>query len=113
MARARVGLVVLILALAGCKMQMAGHKPSEPPMIPVVMLTFFHPWSADLTPEAKTVVDQAAAKIKDTQPSTVAIAGFTYNDADPDANRRLASQRVATVRNALISDGIDPKLFLD
>jgi outer membrane protein OmpA-like peptidoglycan-associated protein len=101
-----VGLIVLALALSGCMHKHSGEQAT-------VMLAFFHPWSADLTPEAKVVVDQAAAKIKDTKPSTVTIAGYTYNDADPEANRRLATQRVAAVRNALISDGIDPKLFLD
>jgi outer membrane protein OmpA-like peptidoglycan-associated protein len=81
--------------------------------MPVVSLIFFHPWSADLTPVAKDIVDQTAAKIKDTKPSTVTIAGYTYHDGPARDDMVLATQRVDTVRKALIADGIDPGLFLD
>jgi outer membrane protein OmpA-like peptidoglycan-associated protein len=102
---------MIALALAGCTM-MKPKVASAPPQMPQTVLLFFHPWSADLTPEAKVIVDQAAAKVKATGPSTVAVAGFTYNDADPEENQRLAKQRVKTVETALVADGVDPKLFL-
>jgi outer membrane protein OmpA-like peptidoglycan-associated protein len=111
MSTVRMGCLVMLLALAGCTM-MKPKQASAPPRMPEMMLVFFHPWSADLTPEAKLVVDQAAAKIKTTGPSTVAVAGYAFNDAKPDENMRLAKQRVQTVQNLLVADGVDPKLLL-
>ncbi|MDB5394964.1 MAG: cell envelope biosis protein OmpA [Rhodospirillales bacterium] len=104
MSTCRMGFVVMVLALAGCTMMKP--RPAQTALI------FFRPWSADLTPEAKVIVDQAAAKVKTTTPSTVAVAGYTYNDASPEENLRLAKQRVKTVETALITDGVDPKLLL-
>jgi outer membrane protein OmpA-like peptidoglycan-associated protein len=82
------------------------------PVRPVVFLLFFHPWSAEVTPVGKTIIDQAAAKIKETGPSTVTIAGYTADVGSPDQDSAVAENRVAAVRDALIADGIDPKLFL-
>jgi len=104
----RTGLMIAVLALAGCN----AMKP-KPPAIPAVYLVFFHAWSADLTPEAKMIVDQAAARVKAAPPSTVAIAGYTFNDGTLDDNMRLARKRVSVVRDAMVADGVDPKLFLD
>jgi outer membrane protein OmpA-like peptidoglycan-associated protein len=111
MSTLRMGFVVAVLALAGCSMMkpMAGKAPASKAQ---TMLVFFHPWSADLPPEAKGIIDQAAAEIKAKHPSTVAVAGYTYNDASPADNLRLATQRVKAVQDALIADGVDPKLFL-
>jgi outer membrane protein OmpA-like peptidoglycan-associated protein len=100
------------LALPGCAMMPMRHKAAAAPRMPDKVVLFFHAWSADLTPDAKVIVDQAAAKIKATGPSTVAVAGYVYNDASPDENRRLSTQRVKAVQDALVADGIDPKLFL-
>jgi outer membrane protein OmpA-like peptidoglycan-associated protein len=88
------------------------HKTAAIPQEPQKIVLFFHAWSSDLTPDAKVIVDQAAAKIKATRPSTVAVAGYVYNDASPDENQRLATKRVKMVQDALVADGIDPKLFL-
>ena len=113
MTTARIGMLMMVLALAGCTMMKP--KSANTPVVsrsPQTMLVFFHPWSADLTPDAKGIVDQAAAAIKATRPSTVAVAGFAYNDASPEENSRLAKQRVKSVQDALAADGVDPKLFL-
>jgi outer membrane protein OmpA-like peptidoglycan-associated protein len=116
---ARLGLAIgALLALAGCTPH-ATKKPATRPAagapvtLPSIALVFFHPWSAELTDKAKVIVDQAAAKIKETRPSTVSLAGYTDNDGTPADNLRLANQRVAAVRAALVADGVDPKLFLD
>jgi len=107
----RMGFVAIVLALAGCTMLNPRHPPTPGQPAQTVLL-FFHPWSADLTPEAKVIVEEAAAKVKKTRPSTVAVAGYTYNDATPEENLRLATQRVKSVENELIADGVDPKLLL-
>ena len=97
----RMGCVVTValamsasLALPGCSMMPMRHKAAAQVQEPQKVVLFFHAWSADLTPDAKVIVDQAAAKIKATGPSTVAVAGYVYNDASPDENLRLAAKRV-------------------
>jgi outer membrane protein OmpA-like peptidoglycan-associated protein len=97
-------------ALAGCAM----NKPAAPAPVPmpVVFIVFFHGSSAELTPAAKTIVDQAAAKIRETAPSTVALAGYTADIGTPDAQKEMAAERIKVVEAALGSDGVDPKLFL-
>jgi outer membrane protein OmpA-like peptidoglycan-associated protein len=108
----RWGLVAVMLVLVGCTMMKPKHANAPAPM-PKTYILFFHPWDNTLTPEAKVIVDQAAGAVKDTQPSTVAVAGYTDNVGSAEDNQRLAEQRVRTVRDALVADGIDPKLFLD
>jgi outer membrane protein OmpA-like peptidoglycan-associated protein len=82
------------------------------PMSPQTYLLFFHQWSPALTPEAKAIVDQASAKAKATQPSTITVAGYTDTVGSAEDNKRLAEGRVKTVQDAMITDGVDPKLFL-
>ena len=108
----RIGLLVAMAILAGCTMMKPKHA-AAPVVMPVKYILFFHPWDNALTPEAKVIVDQASAKVKETHPSTVAVAGYTDNDGSVQDNWKLARQRVKTVREAMVADGIDPKLFLD
>jgi ABC-type glycerol-3-phosphate transport system substrate-binding protein len=108
MTTVRMGLAAaLVLALAGCTMMKAKQAP-----MPQTFLLFFHQWSPALTPEAKAIVDQASAKVKATGPSTVTVAGYTDNDGSTADKKRLAEGRVKTVQNAMVADGVDPKLFL-
>jgi len=99
--------------LAGCTMMKPKHAAVPVAAQNQTYLLFFHPWDNALTPEAKVIVDQASAKVKETGPSTVAVAGYTDNDGSAQDNWKLARQRVKTVRDAMIADGVDPKLFLD
>jgi OmpA-OmpF porin, OOP family len=113
MKTARIGLAVLMLALASCTMM--GHKPKSvatAPQASKTFLLFFHQWSPALTPEAKAIVDQASAQAKASGPSTVTIAGYTDNDGSKADNQHLAEGRVQTVHDAMVADGVDPKLFL-
>jgi OOP family OmpA-OmpF porin len=89
------------------------HAAAPVPMPAKTYILFFHPWDNSLTPEAKVIVDQASAKAKETNPSTIAVAGYTDNDGSAQDNWHLARERVKTVRDAMVADGIDPKLFLD
>jgi outer membrane protein OmpA-like peptidoglycan-associated protein len=111
MTAVRLGLLAAALMLAGCNM-MKPNVASAPVPMPRVYLVFFHQWSSTLTPEAKTIVDEASAKVKDKRPSTVTIAGYTDNVGTPEDNQRLAEQRVQAVKDAMIADGVDPNLFL-
>jgi len=109
----RAGLTIVVLAVAGCTMMKPKTASTPPAPMPVVFLVFFHASSADLTPEARQVVDQAAAKVKVSPPTTVTIAGYTTDIAAEDASMQMARQRVKVVRDALVADGVDSKLFLD
>jgi outer membrane protein OmpA-like peptidoglycan-associated protein len=112
MTTVRIGFLAAILMLAGCTMMKPQHTAASVPMAPQTYLLFFHQWSPTLTPEAKMIVDQASAKAKATQPSTVAVAGYTDTVGSAEDNKRLAEGRVKIVQDAMIADGVDPKLFL-
>jgi OOP family OmpA-OmpF porin len=111
MTTVRMAFVAAILVLAGCTMMKPKHA-AGPAMMPQTYLLFFHQWSPVLTPEAKAIIDQASAKVKQSMPSTVAVAGYTDNVGPAADNDRLAKQRVKIVQDAMIADGVDPKLFL-
>jgi outer membrane protein OmpA-like peptidoglycan-associated protein len=98
------GLTMLALGLAACA------KPPSPQ--PQVYLLFFHPASAALTPEASTIIGQAVAAVKTHHPGTVAVAGYADSFGAPAQNKALAEQRVKIVRDAMVAQGVDPKLFL-
>jgi OOP family OmpA-OmpF porin len=106
-----MGFVAALLVLTGCTMMKPQHT-TPVPMSPQTYILFFHQWSPTLTPEAKAIVDQASAKVKQSMPSTVAVAGYTDNVGPAADNERLAKERVKMVQDAMIADGVDPKLFL-
>jgi outer membrane protein OmpA-like peptidoglycan-associated protein len=112
MTTVRMGFLTAMLVLAGCTMMKSQHAATPAAMPSQTYLLFFHPWDNALTPEAKVIVDQASAKVKASGPSTIAVAGYTDNDGSAQDNWRLANQRVKTVQDAMIADGVDPKLFL-
>jgi len=112
MTTVRVGFLVAMLVLSGCTMMKPKQAATQAPLPPQTYLLFFHQWSPALTPEAKTIVDQASAKVKETHPSTVTVAGYTDSVGSAEDNKRLAEGRVKMVQDAMIADGIDPKMFL-
>ena len=59
--------------------------------------------------EALTLLQSAAAQIRQLPPSTaLEIAGYTDNRGDPAANVKLSQERAEAVRSALIAAGVDP-----
>ncbi len=102
----RIGTIAAALLLAGCALL---QKPAAPP---TTYLLFFHESSAQLTPEAKTIVDQAVAAVRERHPSTITVAGYTTNVGTPEHEREMAEHRVKTVQDTMIAEGVDPKLFL-
>ena len=103
---AAILMMALAFGLAGCK---TAPKKADTPRNYVMFFPFD---SADLSPEAHAIVDQAAAGIKLLGPSTVAIAGFSDKIGTVGYNQHLSERRVAVVEQALTADGVDPKLFL-
>jgi outer membrane protein OmpA-like peptidoglycan-associated protein len=103
----------ILLLYAGITLGLAGCKtPPSKPAAPQNYILFFRFDSADLSPDARAVVDQAAAGIKALKPSTVGIAGFSDKVGTPAYNQHLAERRIGAVEAALTADGVDPRLFL-
>src|SRR5689334_423880 len=96
--------VLLAAGLAACQ--------TKVPQSPKTFLVFFLFEGADLSPEAHQVVDQAAAAVKDMKPATVTVAGFAGPIGTPAHNMQLSERRIQAVEQALIADGVDPRLFL-
>jgi outer membrane protein OmpA-like peptidoglycan-associated protein len=71
---------------------------------------FFHYDDAVLSPDARRIVDTAAASARDTRPAVIELAGYTEKTATP-GNRHLAEPRFNAVAGALVADGVDPRLL--
>jgi outer membrane protein OmpA-like peptidoglycan-associated protein len=109
---ALTGLGLALLVPAGCGMMKPRPQMQSQSQEAPTFIAFFRPDSAELTPLARSIVDQAAQKARELKPSTIALTGYAFNLGDPEQNKRMSEQRIVVVQQALISDGIDPKLFL-
>lgn len=67
---------------------------------------FFPVGSAQLDQEAQAVVQRAARRATATFRTEICLIGRTSPTGSPEANRRLAQQRVQAVRNALVQRGV-------
>lgn len=68
--------------------------------------------SASLVPGAAGNIDRLAAVLRQHPDYNVEIDGYTDSTGSPDYNMDLSQQRADTVRNALISRGIDPSRII-
>src|SRR5436309_3331572 len=80
------------------------NTPAQPSPLYIV---FFHQGSADITPESRLVIDQAAAAIRKTHPPSVALA----SGVAVGGNVGLAEPRFEAIRAGLISKGVPAKLI--
>lgn len=67
---------------------------------------FFPVGSAQLDQEAQAVVQRAARRATATFRTEICLIGRTSPTGSPEANRRLAEQRVEAVRGALARQGV-------
>ena len=74
-------------------------------------LVFFDEFSANLTPDAKKVVAEAAKRARETRSPWIRIEGRASATGSPQANDRLAETRVQVVADELQKDGLDPATF--
>jgi peptidoglycan-associated lipoprotein len=71
-------------------------------------LVYFNEFSANLSPDARQVVADAAGKAKAVGAKTVRIEGRASATGSPVANQRLAETRTQVVYDELQKDGVDP-----
>jgi outer membrane protein OmpA-like peptidoglycan-associated protein len=71
-------------------------------------VVFFNAKSVELSPEAKEVVNLAAAAARDTHPALVVIAGEPNTVTAPGYDPKLAEPRFIAVEQALVAAGVDP-----
>ena len=96
--------VLLALCLCAC----ASVHPGRP----ANYVVFFRYDSAELNSAGRQIVDQAAAAAKAIPAAKIEIAGYLDSATAAPTSRRFSAPRFNAVEQALIADGIDPKLFV-
>src|SRR6202023_3937165 len=74
-------------------------------------LVYFDEFSANLTPEARTVLADAAKRARETNSRSVRIEARASATGSPVANQRLAETRSQVVADELKADGISPAML--
>ncbi|WP_423141789.1 OmpA family protein [Parablastomonas sp. CN1-191] len=75
-------------------------------------MVFFDPASAKLTPQARAILDNAAASYRTCGPAAIYIMGHTDRKGADEANMALSKIEAASVRAYLISRGLPAKLMV-
>ena len=78
----------------------------EAPAAPKDFMVFFDWDKYNLTPEARKIVADAAARIKSSGAKSVKVTGFTDRSGTPQYNLKLSVRRAETVRAELVRLGI-------
>jgi outer membrane protein OmpA-like peptidoglycan-associated protein len=98
-------LAITLAALpARAAVACTGVSPGEPGREEYIV--FFPVGSAELDQAARAVVQRAAARATATFPTEICLVGRTSPTGSPQANQRLAEQRIQAVRNALMQRGV-------
>lgn len=92
-------------ALAGCV------APGTAPQDGERFLVYFDEFSANITPQAQSVIDEASAKAKATHAKAIRIEAHASATGSPAANQKLTETRAQVVADALQKDGIDPTML--
>jgi outer membrane protein OmpA-like peptidoglycan-associated protein len=88
----------LLLVLGACAPTAPESAPEPKPFV-----IFFSTDSAELTPEALTVVDLIAQEAQRIQATGVGIVGYSGSIGTQSTNLRLSEQRSAAVETALLA----------
>jgi outer membrane protein OmpA-like peptidoglycan-associated protein len=83
--------------------------PPPPPAIPREFIVFFGHNQTNLTEEALQVVAQAAEAAKQTGSAAISLVGHADRSGSTAYNTALSLKRAASVKAALVKDGIDEK----
>lgn len=96
----RRALLALVLVLAACAPKAGGPY-----------YVFFLKDSAELTPDSRRTVANAAAEAKNWGAKSISVDGFAGVAGTKDANRKLSAERAEAVVVALQQDGVSPALI--
>jgi len=93
------------LLLAACQQQPQMASPPPATQVKQLFVVYFNTGQSDLLPDAQAKIDQAAATFKQGG-TAVAVKGHADRVGDQGANLRLSLRRTATVKAALMRDGV-------
>jgi outer membrane protein OmpA-like peptidoglycan-associated protein len=106
----RVFLLGSLLALGACAQPAppppAAAAPPPPPPAEHTFTVFFDWNRADITPDARQIIDAAAATYKSGPPAPVQVVGHTDTSGTAAYNQKLSVRRAQNVAQALAGAGI-------
>ncbi|CAN7187379.1 OmpA family protein [Phenylobacterium sp. LjRoot219] len=103
-----------VTALGGCTTsQSARAKLVQAPSncVDQSVQVYFEPWSAELTREGQTVIDNAAANVRGCRLGGVQVTGLADSVGAPGPNLELSQRRAQSVTHALAAAGLPPAEF--
>ena len=103
----RAAGALLILIVAGC----APMQPQATSTEVARYLVYFNEFSANLSPDAKNVIAEAAGKAKELGAKTVRVEGRASATGSAAANQHLTETRTQVVYDALQAAGVDPTMI--
>ena len=102
-----VGAALLLGACNSPPPQSAAPPAPPPTMTQAPSFMVFFDWDrSNLSPQAMTTIQQAAAAFKSTGAARVTATGHTDTSGPDDYNMALSLRRATVVKNALISAGV-------
>jgi outer membrane protein OmpA-like peptidoglycan-associated protein len=81
-------------------------RVEAPPPVPQTYTAYFDFDRADVTPEARTVIEQAAANARAGRATRILVVGHTDTAGPTRYNDRLSQRRAAAVQQALVAAGV-------
>jgi outer membrane protein OmpA-like peptidoglycan-associated protein len=96
-----------LLLLTSCAPQQAAAPAPELGRY----LVYFNEFSANLTPDARNVVAEAARYAKENGARTIHIEGRASATGSPAANQKLTETRTQVVYDELQKDGVNPTII--
>jgi peptidoglycan-associated lipoprotein len=114
----RRGTLAVALALAatlgGCATPPSAREklvraPSN--CVDQTVQVYFEAWSAELTREGQTVIDNAAANLRGCKVASVQVLGLADSVGAPGPNLELSQRRAQSVTHALAAAGLPPAEF--
>ena len=102
-----LGVALLLSACNSTPQQAAAPPPPPPPAAQAPTFMVFFDWDrSDLSPQALSTINQAAAAYKSGGGARVAAVGHTDTSGAPDYNMALSLRRANAVKGALVQAGV-------
>jgi outer membrane protein OmpA-like peptidoglycan-associated protein len=108
------GLAAVLLLAGGCTTigtARAKLVKTQPHCVDQTVQIYFEPQSAELTREARMVIDQAASSAASCKVAAVDVVGLSDAAGAPGANLELSRKRADAVAAALAANGLPPAAF--